>query len=335
MTGRAERARHPRRAIVGAVVCALLLAGSGTAFGVHRYKTELRNDCAAAISAADQAIDDYVDAVTATKPILESADATDGYKDSEGAAELIAAVSGAERQVRMDLTCTSRDQLDALRGATSDLNAAKDALDTDSLHLSVSISSYQNMQAADELQDEIKAAWTVYDDSAGQLPDDGVREDLKTKIEEATALYDAAPGIRDQGSADNDPAPIDESTQKMSAVKLELSGTRQDTATAAGIAASQKAAEQAAAEQQQEEENPSDEKAEGAGNSAGNDTGPKIPAPQRDTDDDDDDDDDDDSAYRRGRDSSQNGGYCQYWVPYPYFDWWGRWHPGYWSYRRC
>lgn len=333
--------RHPRRAIVGTAVCALLLAASGTVFGVHRYNTELRNDCAAAVNSADQAVDDYVSAVTATEPVLRSADDTSGYKDSEGASALVDAVAGADRQVRMDLTCTDRGQLEALRNATAELGTKKDALVTDTLHLTVSISSYNNAKAASELSAVVQTAQSVYDGSAGQLPDDGVRSELRTEIDEATALLDAAAGAREQAAGDNDPAPVDESTKAMGAKKIELSAKKDDTAKAAGIAS-----EQNAEQQTQTQESMPDQPAGGASgsgqNGSGNSTGgsggsnsggaadngggsnlnPRSgggpntsngSGPDDDDDDDDDEDDDDeddDDDYHHHRDYRSSYGRC-------------------------
>ena len=331
--------RHPRRAIVGTAVCALLLAASGTVFGVHRYNTELRNDCAAAVSSADQAVDDYVSAVTATEPVLRSADDTSGYKDSEGASALVDAVAGADRQVRMDLTCTDRGQLEALRNATAELGTKRDALVTDTLHLTVSISSYNNAKAASELSAVVQTAQSVYDGSAGQLPDDGVRSELRTEIDEATALLDAAAGAREQAAGDNDPAPVDESTKAMGAKKIELSAKKDDTAKAAGIASEQAAEQQA---QQAEPEQSTGGEPESGQNGSGNSTGgsggsnsggaagngggsnlnPRSGGGPNtsngsgpDDDDDDDDDEDDDDDYHH-RDYRSSYGRC-YWVLVP------------------
>ncbi|WP_316668218.1 hypothetical protein [uncultured Propionibacterium sp.] len=310
MTGRAGRARHPQRAIVGTVACALLLAGSGTVFGIRQYSTELGSDCAAAVSAADQAVDDYVDAVAATKPILEKADRTEGYRDSPGASDLIAVVSGADHQVRMDLTCTSHDQLEALRDSTSELNTKKDALVTDSLHLTVSISSYNNSAAANELSAEIKAAQSVYDGSASQLPEEGVRDELKRKIDEATALRDAAPGIREQATTDNDAVPVDASTQAMGAKRIELTTKRNDTERAAGVASQESAGRSSEAQTAQAPEttSPSEEStgSGGTGSASGGTTAdpssslsPDVydPDPDDEGDDGDDDDDGEDDDY--------------------------------------
>ena len=129
MTGKAGRARHSRHAVV-CTVCALLLSTSGTVFGLHRYNAQLRNDCAAAVSAAGQAVNDYMSAVSGTDTALKNARDTDGYRTSDGAAELISQVSDVNRQVRVDLTCTDREQLRTLRSTTSDLNTAKDALNS-------------------------------------------------------------------------------------------------------------------------------------------------------------------------------------------------------------
>lgn len=336
--------RHPRRAIVGTAVCALLLAASGTVFGVHRYNTELRNDCAAAVSSADQAVDDYVSAVTATEPVLRSADDTSGYKDSEGASALVDAVAGADRQVRMDLTCTDRGQLEALRNATAELGTKRDALVTDTLHLTVSISSYNNAKAASELSAVVQTAQSVYDGSAGQLPDDGVRSELRTEIDEATALLDAAAGAREQAAGDNDPAPVDESTKAMGAKKIELSAKKDDTAKAAGIASEQAAEQQA---QQAEPEQSTGGEPESGQNGSGNSTGgsggsnsggaagngggsnlnPRSgggpntsngsgPDDDDDDDDDEDDDDEDDDDDYHHRDYRSSYGRC-YWVLVP------------------
>lgn len=336
--------RHPRRAIVGTAVCALLLAASGTVFGVHRHNTELRNDCAAAVSSADQAVDDYVSAVTATEPVLRSADDTSGYKDSEGASALVDAVAGADRQVRMDLTCTDRGQLEALRNATAELGTKRDALVTDTLHLTVSISSYNNAKAADELSAVIQAAQSVYDGSAGQLPDDGVRSELRTEIDEATALLDAAADAREQAAGSNDPAPVDESTKAMGAKRIELSAKKDDTAKAAGIASEQAAEQQA---QQAEPEQSTGGEPESGQNGSGNSTGgsggsnsggaagngggsnlnPRSgggpntsngsgPDDDDDDDDDEDDDDEDDDDDYHHRDYRSSYGRC-YWVLVP------------------
>ena len=364
MTGRAERTRHPRRAIVGTAVCALLLAAFGTVFGVHRHNTELRNDCAAAVSSADQAVDDYVSAVTATEPVLRSADDTSGYKDSEGASALVDAVAGADRQVRMDLTCTDRGQLEALRNATAELGTKKDALVTDTLHLTVSISSYNNAKAAGELSAVIQAAQSVYDGSAGQLPDDGVRSELRTEIDEATALLDAAADAREQAAGSNDPAPVDESTKAMGAKRIELSTKKDDTAKAAGIASEQAAEQQAQTQESKpdqptggtpapEENNPGNPTGGSGGSNSGGAAdngggGSKLDNPgsgggpttsdgsgshgsHHESDDDDDDDDDDEEDSHRNW--PYGGGNCGWvWVNQPYYDWWG-WHPGYWSWR--
>ena len=321
--------RHPRRAIVGTAVCALLLAASGTVFGVHRYNTELRNDCAAAVSSADQAVDDYVSAVTATEPVLRSADDTSGYKDSEGASALVDAVAGADRQVRMDLTCTDRGQLEALRNATAELGTKRDALVTDTLHLTVSISSYNNAKAASELSAVVQTAQSVYDGSAGQLPDDGVRSELRTEIDEATALLDAAAGAREQAAGDNDPAPVDESTKAMGAKKIELSAKKDDTAKAAGIASEQAAEQQA--QQAEPEQSTGGSGGSNSGGAAGNGGGSNLnprsgggpntsngsgPDDDDDDDDDEDDDDEDDDDDYHHRDYRSSYGRC-YWVLVP------------------
>lgn len=349
MTGKAGRARHSRHAVV-CTVCALLLSTSGTVFGLHRYNAQLRNDCAAAVSAAGQAVNDYMSAVSGTDTALKNARDTDGYRTSDGAAELISQVSDVNRQVRVDLTCTDREQLRTLRSTTSDLNTAKDALNTNSLHLTVSISAFKNTNEANRLGSEIEVAQNVYNDSAAQLPGDGVRGELKKRIDEAVALRDAASSAREQATEQNDPAPADESTEAMGAKRIELSSKKEATAKAAGIAAQQAAEDEKKKDDSKNNSSSDDTDDKNSGGSTdsvsggsssnpssapstGNGGGGPQSSPKDDDeygDDDDDDDDDDDEYWHRHRHSS-----CGWvWVNRPYYDDWG-WHPGYWAWRRC